>query len=66
MVEKGNKGKTGVQGAILAICPLCKGAGEIPREVPLMANPRAPATRADRMGSKPCPKCEGRGRMGTE
>jgi len=50
--------------AIIAKCPVCKGTGKVPREVPFGANPKAPATRADRMGLKNCPKCQGSGIVG--
>ena len=50
--------------SIVSRCPQCQGSGKVPREVPFLANPRAPATRADRTGSKPCPKCQGKGVIG--
>jgi len=50
--------------SIVSRCPQCKGSGKVPREVPFLANPRAPATRADRTGLKPCPMCRGRGVIG--
>ena len=52
--------------AILSICPLCKGAGRIPKPVPPGANPKAPATRADRQGKETCTKCKGAGKVGVE
>ncbi len=52
--------------AILAKCPVCKGTGKVPKEVPFGANPKAPATRADRQGKEICPRCKGTGRIGVE
>jgi len=49
---------------ILSICPLCKGKGKIHKPLPPGANPRAPATRADKLGMITCPKCKGAGRIG--
>ena len=54
------------RGAILATCPVCKGAGKVPKELPFLANPRAPQTRADKLGMRPCPRCNGSGRIGAE
>jgi len=51
---------------ILAICPACKGTGKVPRELPFRANPKAPATRADKLGMETCPRCNGSGRIGIE
>jgi len=52
--------------AILSLCPLCKGTGKIPKKVPFLANPRAPATRPGSMGSETCPRCGGSGKVGTK
>lgn len=54
------------RGAILAICPLCKGTGKVAKELPFRANPKAPMTRADKLGLKTCPRCNGTGRVGVE
>lgn len=66
-MEKGKKRqKASAKGVILARCPLCKGKGKIPQEVPFLANPKAPLTRADKLGLQTCPKCKGSGRVGVE
>ena len=52
------------RGMILATCPDCKGAGKVPKELPFRANPRAPLTRADRLGLETCPRCKGNGWVG--
>ena len=52
------------KGMILAICPDCKGTGKVPKKLPLLANPKAPLTRADRLGLETCPRCKGSGRLG--
>jgi RecJ-like exonuclease len=52
--------------AILAVCPLCKGKGKIPKPLPFGANPKAPATRADKLGTIICPQCKGTGQVGVE
>jgi len=54
------------RGAILAICPLCKGTGKVPKKFPFLANPRAPAIRAYTSGLQTCPRCKGSGRVGVE
>ncbi len=51
---------------ILARCPLCKGTGKIPKKLHFQANPKAPATRADKLGEETCPRCNGKGRIGIE
>jgi len=66
VAEKRKRRKTSAKGVILAICPLCKGLGKVPRELPFAANPRVPATRPGRLGLKTCPRCGGQGRMGGE
>ena len=52
------------RGKILAICPLCGGAGKVPKQLPFRANPKAPATRADKLGFERCPRCRGSGQVG--
>ena len=52
--------------AILAVCPLCKGKGKIPKPLPFGANPKAPATHADKLGMIICPQCKGSGQVGVE
>ena len=52
--------------AILARCPLCKGTGRIPQKLPFRANPKAWATRADKLRAETCPRCNGSGRIGVE
>ena len=52
--------------AILARCPLCKGTGKVAKKLPFLANPKAPATRADKLGQEKCPRCKGSGRIGVE
>ena len=64
MEAKGRK--ENARGVILAICPLCKGKGKVPRKLPFLANPKAPATRADRLGFENCPKCHGSGQIKVE
>ena len=49
---------------IIARCPVCQGSGRVPKELPLAANPKAPSTRADRVGLKTCPRCRGSGSVG--
>ena len=65
MKAKREIGEAKARGVILAICPVCKGAGIVTRELPFRANPKAPATRADRLGFKTCPRCNGSGRVST-
>ncbi len=54
------------RGTILGPCPQCQGTGKVPKKLPFLANPRAPATRADRLGRETCPNCNGTGRVGVE
>ena len=49
---------------IIAKCPQCEGAGRVRRELPFGANPKAPATRAEKTGWKDCPRCRGSGSIG--
>lgn len=49
---------------IISMCPVCKGRGEVLKELPFGANPKAPTTRADKVGLKPCPNCRGSGSVG--
>ena len=63
-MDRKNKPKGSSKGYILAACPQCKGEGKVPRNIPLLANPRAPLTRADRYGTETCPKCKGTGVVG--
>jgi len=56
--------KARAKGMILAICPDCKGTGKVPKKLPFLANPKAPATRADRLGLETCPRCRGSGWIG--
>jgi len=57
-------GKRGI--TILCRCPVCRGDGKVAREVPFLANPKAPMTRAGQMGYKTCPKCLGSGSVGVK
>ena len=66
MEARRKRQKAGAKGMILARCPLCKGTGKVPKKLPFLANPKAPATRADRLGFETCPKCKGSGRLGVE
>ena len=59
-----NKRKPGDTGAMLAACPHCLGEGRVRKELPLGANPKAPATHVERMGWRPCPRCSGSGQIG--
>ena len=52
--------------AILAKCPVCKGKGKVPKELPFLANPKAWVTSAKRLGMETCPRCNGSGRIGVE
>jgi len=52
--------------AILCQCPVCKGKGKVLREVPFLANPKAPMTRAGQMGYNTCPRCQGSGSIGVK
>ncbi|MFC1865696.1 hypothetical protein ACFLYB_03180 [Chloroflexota bacterium] len=49
---------------IIAKCPQCKGAGRVQRELPFGANPKAPATRAEKTNWKDCSHCCGSGSIG--
>jgi len=49
---------------IISRCPVCKGSGKVPKELPFGANPKAPTTRADKAGLKVCPDCRGSGSVG--
>jgi hypothetical protein len=49
---------------IIARCPECQGSGQVPKDLPLAANPRAPMTRSDKVGLKTCPRCRGTGSIG--
>jgi len=50
--------------SILAKCPLCRGTGKVAKSIPLGANPRAPLTRSEKMGTRVCPECRGTGSIG--
>ncbi len=54
------------RGAIVGRCPTCKGTGKVPKKLPFLANPKAPATRADKLGLQICPQCRGTGRVRVE
>ncbi len=58
--KKGQRAKI----AIISRCPVCQGTGRVAREVPFLANPKAPATRPKDMGLKTCPRCKGSGVIG--
>jgi len=58
------KRKARAKGMILATCPDCKGTGKVPKKLPFRANPKAPLTRADRLGMETCPRCNGSGWVG--
>jgi len=65
MMEAGRKRRRArARGMILATCPDCKGTGKVPKKLPLLANPKAPLTRADKLGLEICPRCKGSGRVG--
>ena len=65
MMEAGRKRrKPRARGMILAQCPVCHGTGTVPREIPLLANPKDPAIRDYQKKSKICPRCNGSGRLG--
>jgi hypothetical protein len=49
---------------IVSRCPVCRGAGKVPKDIPFMANPKAPMTRPRDMGLKACPRCGGSGTIG--
>ena len=61
-----SKKRQSAKGMILAPCPACRGTGKVPREAPLLANPKDPAIRAYRTKLTTCPRCQGRGRLGIE
>jgi RecJ-like exonuclease len=62
MEELGRRQKA--KGAILAMCPDCKGTGKVPKTLPFRANPKARGTRVDRMGWRTCTRCNGTGQVG--
>jgi len=64
MEARRKRRKAHAKGMILATCTLCKGTGKIPKQLPFLANPKAPATRADRLGMETCPRCKGSGMVG--
>ena len=65
MMEAGRRReKARAKGMILAMCPDCKGTGQVPKKLPFLANPKAPMTRADKLGMETCPKCKGSGWVG--
>lgn len=49
---------------IISKCPVCKGSGKVPKELPFGANPKATITRANKAGTKACPNCRGSGSVG--
>jgi len=63
-VQDREKLKLRARGMILATCPDCKGTGKVPKKLPLLANPKAPLTRADKLGLETCPRCKGSGWLG--
>jgi len=63
MMEAGSR-KARAKGMILATCPDCKGTGKIHKKLPFLANPKAPLTRADKLGLETCPRCRGSGWVG--
>ena len=50
--------------AVVSRCPECQGKGRVPKDIPFLANPRAPMTRPRDMGLKTCPRCGGSGTIG--
>ncbi|NLL90181.1 MAG: hypothetical protein GX226_03650 [Dehalococcoidales bacterium] len=50
--------------SVISKCPLCNGKGKINKELPLWANPKAPATRAGKTVLVTCPRCKGSGVIG--
>jgi DnaJ-class molecular chaperone len=50
--------------AVVSRCPECRGTGKVPKDIPFMANPRAPMTRPRDMGLKACLRCNGSGTIG--
>ena len=66
MEARGKRQKPSARGMILARCPLCQGTGKVRKKLPFLANPRAPLTRADKLGFEICPNCNGSGRVGVE
>jgi len=65
MMEAGRRRrKARAKGMILATCPDCKGTGKVPKKLPFLANPKAPLTRADKLGMETCPRCNGSGWVG--
>ncbi|MBA7656033.1 hypothetical protein ES703_63946 [subsurface metagenome] len=64
-MEAGRKRRRArARGMILAQCPVCHGTGTVPREIPLLANPKDPAIRDYQKKSKTCPRCKGNGWVG--
>ena len=51
---------------IIAQCPVCKGTGKVLKELPPMANPNAPGAQPHRRPLETCPRCGGRGVLGTD
>ena len=65
MMEAGGKMRRArARGMILATCPDCKGTGKVPKKLSFLANPKAPLTRADKLGMEDCPRCCGSGWVG--
>jgi len=65
MMEAGRKRRRArARGMILAQCPVCHGTGTVPREAPLLANPKDPLVRAYQARPKTCPRCNGSGWVG--
>jgi len=64
MEAKRKKQEARDKGMILAPCPACQGTGTVPRETPLLANPKDPAIRLYQKKSKTCPRCKGSGWVG--
>lgn len=51
---------------IIAQCPDCQGTGKVPKEVPILSNPRAPGVQKHRIGLRVCPRCKGTGKIGCD
>ncbi len=66
MEARRKRQKASARGMILAQCPVCHGTGMVPREAPLLANPKDPAIRAYQAKLRSCPRCNGSGRLGVE
>ena len=58
METRRDRHRAHAKGMILATCPDCKGTGTVPKKLPLLANPKAPLTRADKLGLETCPRCK--------